>query len=168
MATGKLDVAAAAKPTVAATDGGGSFGHPCWSKMSTHSWLPALWARANAVWPWASRYRTSQPYCRREKRRKQSGLDYVIIPSSTLQGSFRMCREKVKPEQDCSKWCQKGAIKRAFVPFRHLDHLQLSAESSIKTTFVLCWVNDSEEVILPFLHSSTKWFAVMKKFIIIT
>lgn len=40
----------------------GSFGQPCWSKTSTHSWLPAFRARASAVCPWASRYRTSQPY----------------------------------------------------------------------------------------------------------
>lgn len=48
MATGKLDVAAAAKPTDAVA---GSFGHPCWRRMSTHSWLPALRARTSAVCP---------------------------------------------------------------------------------------------------------------------
>lgn len=55
MATGKLGVADAAKPTVVATEEKeeevGSFGHPCWSKMSTHSWLPALRARTRAVCP---------------------------------------------------------------------------------------------------------------------
>lgn len=51
IATGKLDVVAAAKPTDVAREGISSFGHPCWSKMSTHSWLQALRARASAVCP---------------------------------------------------------------------------------------------------------------------
>lgn len=51
MATGKLGVAAAAKPTAVATEEAGSFGQPYWSKMSTHSWLPALRARTSAVCP---------------------------------------------------------------------------------------------------------------------
>ncbi|KAG7232261.1 hypothetical protein INR49_009337 [Caranx melampygus] len=95
MATGKLDVAAAAKPTVVAMaaaeeeeedeeemiggGGGGSvgsFGQPCWSRMSTHSWLPAQRARANAVCP----------SCRAEPGSRSANSD--LEERARLSGAF--------------------------------------------------------------------------------